>query len=249
MNDINACGNHESLVTYLYDECEPAERQSMAAHVAVCASCAEELQALRDARVHLAAWSPPALPLGFQMTRMDGDQPANVLRPAAWWRQPLPAWAQVAAAAVIFAAGMGLGAARSDTPASSPAVAVTPVAVGGASVANTISRDELRRLETRLRTLESATQVQRRRTVSGSIDEEALLRRVTETVDARIRMSEQENIRVLASAGRSLEDYRAEQAARMEEIEREQEDIRQAVSRGLGSYQVVRAASLSNTGR
>jgi hypothetical protein len=248
MNDINTCGNHESLVTYLYDECEPAERQSMAAHVAVCASCAEELQALRDARVHLAAWSPPALPLGFQITRTENDQPSKVLRPATWWRQPLPAWAQAAAAAVIFAAGMSLGAARSPETPRSPAVALAPAAVSNAQVANTASRDDLQRLEARLRTMESAAQVDVPRTVSGSIDERALLRRVADAVDARIRMSEQENIRVLASAGRSLEDYRAEQAARMDEIEREQEDIRQAVSRGLGSYQVVRAASLSNVG-
>ena len=55
----------------------------------------------------------PALPLGFQITRTESDQPAKVLRPAAWCKQPLPAWAQAAAAVVIFAAGMSVSAFRS----------------------------------------------------------------------------------------------------------------------------------------
>ena len=269
MNDINPCGNHELLVTYLYDECEPAERQSIAAHVAICASCAEELRALQDARVHLAAWSPPALPLGFQITRAASEQPSKVVplglghrssqSEGGWWRQPLPAWAQAAAAAVIFAAGMSLGAARSaETPAASPAVAVNETTVSDALVANTVSRDDLQRIEARLRSVESATQqVQVRRAATGviedqavlAIEDQALLRRVTNSVDARIRSSEQETIRVLARTGRSLEGYRAEIAARMEEIEREQQDVRQALGRGLGSYQMVRAASLSNGDR
>lgn len=268
MNDINPCGNHELLVTYLYDECEPAERQSIAAHVAVCATCAEELQALGDAREHLAAWSPPALPLGFQITRAASEQPSKVVpsglgrhssQSEGWWRQPLPAWAQAAAAAVIFAAGMSLGSARSaETPVAPAAVAANPSAVIDSLVANMVSRDDLRRVEARLRSVESATQqVQVRRTATGTIEDQAvlaiedqaLLRRVTNSVDARIRSSEQETIRVLARTGRSLEGYRAEMAARMEEIEREQQDVRQALGRGLGSYQMVRAASLSNGDR
>ncbi len=89
MNDINRCPNHELLVAYLYDECEPAERESFATHLALCASCAEELQGLRDARVHLAAWSPPALPLGFQLTRAE-----TISRRTSCTRQGLPAEAR-----------------------------------------------------------------------------------------------------------------------------------------------------------
>ena len=44
------------------------------------------------------------MPLGFQLTRTESESPANVLHPPAWWRKPLPAWAQAAAAVVIFAA-------------------------------------------------------------------------------------------------------------------------------------------------
>ena len=101
MNDINRCPNHELLVTFLYDECEPAERESIATHLVLCASCADEVRGLRDARVHLAAWSPPAMPLGFQLTRAESEPPAQVLYPGGlvnqsstsegWWRKPLPA--------------------------------------------------------------------------------------------------------------------------------------------------------------
>src|SRR6188474_2638665 len=114
MNERTSCATPEALVTYLYGECEPAERESIAAHVAICASCAEEVQALGNTRAHLASWSPPAASLGFQITRTESDQPAKVLRPAAWYRQPLPAWAQMAAAVAIFAAGMSVSAFRSS---------------------------------------------------------------------------------------------------------------------------------------
>lgn len=259
MNDIAPCGHSELLVTCLYDECEPAERESIAAHVAICASCAEELQALRATRVHLAAWSPPALPLGFQITRTEAEAPAKVLRPAGrasrssqsegWWRQPLPAWAQVAAAAVIFAAGISLGAGRSaETPAIPAAASSAAATVSTPLVADAVSRDDLARLDARVRSVESAQAQQAslrlQRTAAGSIDEHALLTRVTALVDARVAQSERQNIQMLATFGRALEDYRTELDGRLDFIEEEQQDARQAISRGLGQSSLIRAASL-----
>ena len=130
MNDMTVCGNYEALVSYLYDECDPAERETIAAHLATCVSCAEEIGGLRDARAHLASWTPPALPLGFQITRTESETPANVLRPGQWWRQPLPAWAQVAAAALIFVSGMSVNSWR-------PAPAAPPVASADEPIATT----------------------------------------------------------------------------------------------------------------
>ena len=160
MNDRTPCVDHEALVTYLYDECAPTERESIATHLAICASCAEEVQALGDTRAHLASWSPPALPLGFQITRTENDQPGKVLRPAAWYTQPLPAWAQMAAAVAIFAAGMSVSAFRSvggqprvvesSAPQTVSAVAARPVD------ALTVTRGEFARVEARLRAMERA---------------------------------------------------------------------------------------------
>ena len=62
----------------------------------------------------------------------------------AWWHRPLPAWAQLAAAAVIFSAGLAVGAWRtveaSDT---------------GAATTGVSAQAEITRLEQRLRDLET----------------------------------------------------------------------------------------------
>ena len=154
MNDIFRCGDSVALVAYLYDECEPGEQELIAAHVKRCATCAGEIDALRATRQTLAAWTPPDLALGFRIER-DADVPrAKVLEPKiAWWRAPLPAWAQAAAALVIFGAGLATGIARNEsvpqTPAAQTAAAVPaetrPVATPS------VSRDELAQLEQRIR--------------------------------------------------------------------------------------------------
>jgi hypothetical protein len=262
MNDINTCGNHELLVSYLYDECEPAERQSIAAHVAICASCAEELRTLGDVRIDLAAWSPPAPPLGFQITRAESEQPASVLRPAGlasrrsrsegWWRQPLPAWAQAAAAALIFAAGMSAGAWRSP---STVETALTTTSTAGARasvpVVAPVSQVDFENLEARLLSLErqqARPDSIRLARFSDGVEERELLERAGRMIDARVALSQRENIQLLASVGRSLEEFRAELASRMDEIDAEQQAVRQYVGRGMGSFQ-TRTASLQSNGR
>jgi hypothetical protein len=142
MNETLICGDHEALVSYLYNECAPGERRAISAHVAICRACAEELMALGATREQLALWTPPDVQLGF---RIVSDVPqATVLRPPRWWRQPMPAWAQAAAAAVIFATGLTLGVLRGATPVPSRTVA--------ASTPNTsVTRADLVALEQRLR--------------------------------------------------------------------------------------------------
>lgn len=158
------CGNTDALIGYLYDEIAPAERTAFSAHLATCARCADELAALRGTRYELAQWAPPEAQLGFRIvsdaaagaasdvasgfSRKDG----NILRPARWWQQPLPAWAQAAAAAVIFTAGLGLGALRgTSTPGGAsdgaPAIATNQAQPAVAPV----SVQDLAALENRLR--------------------------------------------------------------------------------------------------
>ena len=194
MNDMNVCGNHEALIGYLYDECEPAEREAVAAHVALCASCADEIRTLGDTRAHLVSWAAPALPLGFQLTRTEAEAPANVLQhpgPASrssksggWWGRPLPAWAQAAAAVVIFAAGMSVNLERSGGGAPAPVVAQppsaasTPVAETPAADDITVTRAEFARLEQRLRAIEHAD-VQLASRTGGGVDQDELFARVS----------------------------------------------------------------------
>ena len=152
MSQIFECGDNAALVTYLYDECEPAERRAIETHLANCPVCAAEIAALSSTSLQLAAWTPPALDVNF---RVVAEQRAStVVRPARWWQQPMPAWAQAAAAAVIFGAGLSLGmvggvtSGRSVDPA--PAAAASAL-TEAAPPANVASRDDLESLAQRLR--------------------------------------------------------------------------------------------------
>lgn len=172
------CGDNEALVGYMYDEGEPGERAAIAAHVATCASCAGELAALGATREGLAAWTPPDVPLGFRIVSeppaqvvsleerrqaVPGDTERRQAVPAdnkerrqavpadgAWWQRPMPAWAQAAAAAMIFAAGLGLGAMRGGSVEPAGAVATTAAPATASAPATTVSAQDLRALEQRL---------------------------------------------------------------------------------------------------
>jgi hypothetical protein len=212
MNDNIHCGNHEALVAYLYDEADRADREAMTEHLARCVSCAEEIESLRSTRAVLAGWAVPEQSLGFQITRP--AEHATVLRPAAWWRNPLPAWAQAAAAVLIFAAGMTLGSSRggasiASVAAPQPASPVASRASDAAAVAPVVTRDELVRLEQRLGRMEAAQP----RTVtvqaaSPSIDEDALLGRVQALIEASEERQRRENITLIGNVVRDYETQR-----------------------------------------
>ena len=161
MSHIFQCGEHTALVSYLYDECEPAERPVIDAHVTGCAACAAELAALESARLQLASWTPPEAGASFQIVRAKASgprpQPAKAvgLRPrayaraVAWSSRPLPVWAQAAAACLIFATGLWLGVMRGSMPGGSPEPATDGAAAPAATGAG--SGSELAALERRLR--------------------------------------------------------------------------------------------------
>lgn len=135
------CGDHEALLAYAYDECEPAARDVITAHLATCAGCAEELAGISAARRLLAAWQPPETALGWQLDtgqRADGNASAA----APWWRQPLPAWAQVAAAVLIFGAGLAAGGRASSAPASEPVDVVADWQPAVAAIENRVAAVE-----------------------------------------------------------------------------------------------------------
>jgi anti-sigma factor RsiW len=163
------CGDGAALVTYLYDESPTAEREQIDAHLATCEACRDELTSLRSTRTQLGTWVPPAADLGFRITSghqtppgaplSDAEVPGRVLRPARWWSRPLPAWAQAAAAAVIFASGLAVGGSRTPSatvssapPISAPPAAPAASAAAPAAVVETVSRQELKALESRLMT-------------------------------------------------------------------------------------------------
>jgi anti-sigma factor RsiW len=145
------CGDHAALVSYLYGEGEPGERGAIEAHLDHCPACAAEVEALGSTRMLLAAWTPPESDLGF---RIVSESRSNVLRPRQWWRQPMPAWAQAAAAALIFATGLSLGIISRNADEGEPvrvAQAPAPVTAAAALTPVGVSQDDLAALEQRLR--------------------------------------------------------------------------------------------------
>jgi hypothetical protein len=188
MNDIFQCGDSAALVAYLYDECAPGEQALIATHLKGCANCATEIDALSATRRTLAAWTPPELALGFRMTREDEPRPAKVLEPTiAWWRAPLPAWAQAAAALVIFGVGLSVGSARHSVtePVAAPQTVAATVPANRQPVAASASPDDLAQLEKRLRAeltqLRSSTTAATPAAVRGSDD--ALLAQVKTLIE------------------------------------------------------------------
>ena len=182
MNDTFQCGDPGALVAYLYDECEPGERELIAAHVTRCVTCASEIDTLSATRRTLAEWRPPDVELGFQITRAQDAASAKVLTPnIAWWRAPLPAWAQAAAAVAIFAAGISIGLARNTAPeqTSRREAGLIPAA----TTTTTVSREELAQLEQRLKTEMAQMRTPAAAPVSARSGDDALMKQVQALID------------------------------------------------------------------
>jgi anti-sigma factor RsiW len=199
MSENFQCGDSAPLVAYLYDECSPDERRVIEAHLAVCAACAAEAASLRSTRLQLASWTPPEAELGFEIVRAHaagvGSQAgAPGLQTGAWWRRPLPAWAQAAAAVLLFGTGLWLGVAQgaggSVAPQAAPSAAVVASAPAAATPAPTaVSVEDLAALEGRLR----GEMAEMRAAATTPAD-----RRLLTEVRAMIHESEQRQQRELA---------------------------------------------------
>ena len=190
MNETFTCGDHGALVSYLYDECTPAERRAVLAHAAICSACAEELAALGATREQLAAWTPPDAQLGY---RVVSDAPtSNVLRPPQWWQKPMPGWAQAAAAALIFTTGITLGTLGGTMPGNRGAAGSAPQASAAVATSAPVTRADLAALEQRMRSEMSQA---RATTSPAAAPGDA---RVLERVRAMIDESEQRQRRELA---------------------------------------------------
>ena len=211
MSETYRCGDYEALAAYVYDECDAFEHQAIAAHVAACRACAEELQSLGETRRMLSAWTPPEARLGFQITRREPtENRVAVLRPrmGSWWRQPLPAWAQMAAAAVIFASGVALGIARTaPTVTASPATMAAAVPVTQVRPVSSVTPQDLAAVEQRLHS-EMAQIRQTSAAPVGARDDAALLRRVQGMVNDSEQRQRQAFALQTAQVVRSLDAQR-----------------------------------------
>ena len=107
------CHDKALLVSYLYNECDDAERRAAEAHLAGCSECAADIGGLRAVRSSLSEWAAPERVLGIRVAAQDGEGPIGGLSqesvPVASRRRWAPPWwLQTAAAALLFAAAAGV---------------------------------------------------------------------------------------------------------------------------------------------
>jgi hypothetical protein len=106
-----SCTDKDTLIAYVYGECDDATRGAVEAHFAVCPACAAEAGGFGGVRAALSAWTPPDRIAGFRLVREEefaAQSPATVLRPARWWQAPVSAMARIAAGVLLFAGGAAL---------------------------------------------------------------------------------------------------------------------------------------------
>lgn len=149
MSLIFTCDDKATLVAYLYDEIDAADRQRVDEHLRQCVACAAEVGALAGVRSELTQWAPPDAELGFTIVRAAGRDaavpppPAAVLRPPQWW-DTAPVWAQAVAAIFVLAVSAAVANVQVKsgpdgfvvttgwmTPAATAAVAAPAVAAEG----------------------------------------------------------------------------------------------------------------------
>lgn len=156
MSQPHNCGDKDALVSYLYEEVDPIERQRVAEHLAGCQACRAELEELTSVRQALAGWTPPARALAFRLVQ--AGQAEEVSR-RSWWR--LPAWAQVAAAVLVMGVAaavahvevrFGSGGVTVRTGWQQAAAPAQPAAAAGAARGAQPWAADLTALEERLRT-------------------------------------------------------------------------------------------------
>ena len=163
---LNTCGEQEHLVSYLYDELEPAARARVDEHLSSCAECRAALEGMRDTRAHLATWQlPEGAGVGTGWKVEAGTASVRTHTSARPWWAP----GAVAAAAVVLLAvaaaianleitygrdGISVRTGWSREPAGAQtADAVRPSqSPGAAATRQAVSTQDLAALEQRLRT-------------------------------------------------------------------------------------------------
>jgi len=232
MNEV-ACrypGDREqAIVAYLYGDIDSDERARFEAHLPTCARCSTEVSALTGVREEIGRWAPPE-PASLLSSR----QPPGAGE-RSWWRD-MPAWAQVAAAALFLGAGAGLAnidvrhdaagwRIRSGWSKPVDAVVSAPGASGVQTAEKPPTHAELAALEARLRTQigrTNSTNASRDANVAnvanpGNLENGELLRRVRALIDESERRQQRE---LALRVGEVLRDVNGQRQADLVQIQR-----------------------------
>jgi hypothetical protein len=91
----------DTLVAYLYDDIDAAERVAFETHVATCPPCRSEIAELRTVRARLAQWATPDTAPGTSSHQSSVTSLQSWKERRGWWHS-VPVWAQVAAAMLVL---------------------------------------------------------------------------------------------------------------------------------------------------
>jgi hypothetical protein len=170
------CEERERLIGYVYEECDPAERRAVEAHLESCHVCRNEIGGLRGVRHQLLAWEVPE--------QSPVWRPVPTAAPASVWNA-VPAWAMTLAAGLLLMVGAAGGAVTyALMPRSAaPVTASTPLRVEPREGASP-DPARLAQLERRLGDLErSATST---RPIAANPTEVANLKRTLDALAGRV---------------------------------------------------------------
>jgi len=212
----------EAIIDYLYGDLERAERTAFERHLASCAVCRAEVDALTGVRQVLSGWAPPEPIRALEHGAHAGPRlvasspaPAPVGRP-----RDIPVWARAAVA--VLCVGIGLGAANLRVSYGSDGLAVrtgwlqepVPVVAPSASAAQPWQA-ELAALEQRLRAEMRPTPL------PAASPQDASGEAVVRQVRAMIAQSEQRQQRELAlRIGDVVNDVQVQRRADLSKIDR-----------------------------
>ncbi|HEY8548870.1 MAG TPA: hypothetical protein VIL35_02845 [Vicinamibacterales bacterium] len=211
MSTRGPCPDSDALVSFLYDEFEPdarPTREEIARHVERCAVCAGELAALGGVRQQLSAWEAPEHELHLEVV----PRPVGVggwrARPMGWFGGLARGLPMAAAASLVL--GTALGLARLDVRYDAAGLQIrtgwghateipSPAAPDGEAAA---LRQQLSALQEELRQLKLTTSntvapasVVAANGGGGTVDEEALFRRLRQLIDAS-ELRQQQNLQL-----------------------------------------------------
>ena len=223
------CNDKALLVSYLYSECDDAERRAVEAHLAECSACAAELTGFRAVRGSLSEWTAPERVLGIRVTAADGEEPAAgsgqelvpVASPSRWTP---PWWLQTAAAVLLLAAAAGV--AQVEVRYGTDGLVVrtgwsraTPSTQSVSTPVQAPWRQDLAALEEELRRdLSSATRPTAVVTTRASqADEPTLLRRVRDLIDQSEQKQQREMAIRLAEVVRDVDIQRRADQRRVQQ--------------------------------
>lgn len=154
------CHDAELILGYVYGDLPDSDRRAFDAHIAVCATCRNEVAELQATRRHLAAWTPPEPDLAFRIVRGQ-ESPAP---PRRWWFAP--SWGLAAAAVLVLAAAAAIANVEMRYDANGlvvrtgwareagPAAGTSTGSIGQVAAAPDGWRSEMAALQARLRQLE-----------------------------------------------------------------------------------------------